>query len=154
MVIPRSPITLPFFSQVRLGGGIPEASQAKVTGLLMISTTCSSARPSIAGGTAHTQTHTYKHMVQTSQKYFSQLPSNLVLLNSKGLWQFLTINVKMEILVQLACNVCGLADILASIRHLKNRERRIWDSVQSYWNGYIYVITPNCGSSVRLCLAA
>ena len=41
----------PFFSQVSLGGGMPVASQAKVTGLLMISITRSSAGPSILGGT-------------------------------------------------------------------------------------------------------
>lgn len=40
-----------FFNQVRLGGGIPVASHAKVTGLLMVSTTRSSAGPSILGGT-------------------------------------------------------------------------------------------------------
>lgn len=45
------PMSRPFFSQVRLGGGIPVASQAKVTGLLMVSTTLSSAGPSILGGT-------------------------------------------------------------------------------------------------------
>lgn len=41
----------PFFNQMRLGGGIPVASQARVTGLLMVSTTLSSAGPSILGGT-------------------------------------------------------------------------------------------------------
>lgn len=41
----------PFFSHVRLGGGMPVASQEKVTGLLMVSTTVSSAGPSILGGT-------------------------------------------------------------------------------------------------------
>lgn len=41
----------PFFNQARLGGGIPAASQAKVTGLLMVSITLSSAGPSILGGT-------------------------------------------------------------------------------------------------------
>lgn len=42
---------LPFFNQARLGGGIPVASHAKVTGLLMVSTTLSSAGPSMLGGT-------------------------------------------------------------------------------------------------------
>ncbi len=46
-----APMSRPFFSQARLGGGIPVASQAKVTGLLMVSTTLSSAGPSILGGT-------------------------------------------------------------------------------------------------------
>lgn len=46
-----APIGRPFFNQARLGGGIPAASQAKVTGLLMVSTTLSSAGPSILGGT-------------------------------------------------------------------------------------------------------
>lgn len=41
----------PSFNHVRLGGGIPVASQAKMTGLLMVSTTLSSAGPSILGGT-------------------------------------------------------------------------------------------------------
>lgn len=45
------PITRPFFSQVREGGGIPVASQAKVTGLLMVSVTRSTAGPSSLGGT-------------------------------------------------------------------------------------------------------
>lgn len=45
------PMGRPFFNQVKLGGGIPVASQAKETGLLMISTTLSSAGPSILGGT-------------------------------------------------------------------------------------------------------
>lgn len=42
---------LPFFNQARLGGGIPVASHAKVTGLLMVSTILFSAGPSILGGT-------------------------------------------------------------------------------------------------------
>lgn len=45
------PMGRPFFNQVRLGGGIPVASQAKETGLLMVSTTPSCAGPSILGGT-------------------------------------------------------------------------------------------------------
>jgi len=45
------PMGRPFFSQERLGGGIPAASQARVTGLLAVPTTLSSAGPSILGGT-------------------------------------------------------------------------------------------------------
>ncbi len=45
------PMSRPFFSQARLGGGMPVASQAKVTGLLIVSTTLSSVGPSILGGT-------------------------------------------------------------------------------------------------------
>lgn len=45
------PMVRPFFSQVSVGGGIPLASQLKMTGLLMVSTTVSSAGPSILGGT-------------------------------------------------------------------------------------------------------
>lgn len=47
----RLPIGCPFFNHVRMGGGIPTASQAKVTGLLMVSTKCSSGGPSIRGAT-------------------------------------------------------------------------------------------------------
>lgn len=47
-----SPMGRPFFIQTRLGGGIPVASQAKETGLLMVSATSSSVGPSILGGTA------------------------------------------------------------------------------------------------------
>lgn len=45
------PMGCPFFSQMRLGGGIPVASHERVTGLLMVSTTLSSAGPSTLGGT-------------------------------------------------------------------------------------------------------
>lgn len=45
------PMGRPFFNQVRLGGGIPVASQEKVTGLPMVSTTLSCTGPSILGGT-------------------------------------------------------------------------------------------------------
>lgn len=48
-----------FFNQARLGGGIPVASQAKVTGLLMVSTTLSSAGPSILGGTEERETEIF-----------------------------------------------------------------------------------------------
>ena len=48
------PMGRPFFIQVRLGGGIPVASQENVTGLLMVSNTFSSTGPSILGGTSET----------------------------------------------------------------------------------------------------
>lgn len=56
-----APIGRPFFIQARLGGGIPAASQAKVTGLLMVSTTLSSAGPSILGGTEMRETEVSLH---------------------------------------------------------------------------------------------
>lgn len=52
-------MSLPFFSQARLGGGIPVASHAKVTGLLMVSTILSSAGPSILGGTEKRKKYFY-----------------------------------------------------------------------------------------------
>lgn len=40
-----------FFNHAIVGGGIPVASQVKVTGLLIVSTTPSFSGPSIVGGT-------------------------------------------------------------------------------------------------------
>ncbi len=59
------PMGRPFFNQARLGGGIPVASQAKVTGLLMVSTTLSSAGPSILGGTEERYTLSVLSIVNT-----------------------------------------------------------------------------------------
>lgn len=45
------PIGFPFLSHTNVGGGIPAASHAKVTGLLIVSLTNSCSGPSIFGGT-------------------------------------------------------------------------------------------------------
>lgn len=127
---------------------MPVASQAKVTGLLMVSTTCSSAGPSILGGTDHTHgpdfirikncfrlvfafvnshfssnTYTPAHLCE----YPIGLPLDkrmqyiIIQTSTLGTKSFLTIDVKMEVLVHLACYIASLADIQASIRHLKHR---------------------------------
>lgn len=49
------PMGLWFFTHAMVGGGIPVASQVKVTGLLMVSTTTSFSGPSILGGTVKRQ---------------------------------------------------------------------------------------------------
>lgn len=45
------PIGFPSLSHTNVGGGIPVASHAKVTGLLIVSLTNSCSGPSIFGGT-------------------------------------------------------------------------------------------------------
>ena len=64
------PRVRPFFSQVRLGGGIPLASQARVTGLEMVSTTCSSVGPSILGGTGNQEDGNGEIHRKRRPKYF------------------------------------------------------------------------------------
>ncbi|TNN56509.1 hypothetical protein EYF80_033235 [Liparis tanakae] len=66
----RVPMGRPSFSQERLGGGIPAASQARVTGLPAVPSTLSSAGPSILGGTGEGGRRFEYHIISSVWRSF------------------------------------------------------------------------------------